>query len=121
MLPSHYVTFVDGVGIGKRKVKMHIQEECEYSVYTSVLKEVASYENEELSTVDIMTNARHGWRKNAKDTSVVAIGEKTHEVLSCEHVTKSNDSVTERHKRFGTEKNLSTSTEPKCNRTYSCS
>ena len=26
--------------------------------------------------IEIMTDARHGWRKNAKDTSVVAIGEK---------------------------------------------
>lgn len=114
MLPSHYVRFVDGAGIGKiskqkrhaffKKVKMHIQEEYEDSVYTSVLEEVASYENEELGTVDIMTDARHGWRKNAKDTSVVAIGEKTHKVLSCEHVTKSDDSVTQRHERFGTEK-----------------
>ena len=51
-----------------------------------------------------MTDARHGWRKNAKDTSVVAIGEKTHKVLSCEHVTKTDDTVTQRHERFGTEK-----------------
>jgi hypothetical protein len=28
------------------------------------------------SKIDIMTDARHGWHKNAKDTSVVAIGEK---------------------------------------------
>jgi hypothetical protein len=44
-----------------------------------------------------MTDARHGWRKNAKDTSVVAIGEKTHKVLKCEHVTKTDDLVTQRH------------------------
>ena len=51
-----------------------------------------------------MTDARHGWRMNAKDTNVVAIGEKTHKVMSCEHVTKSDDTVTKRHERFGTEK-----------------
>ena len=84
-------------------LKKHIQEEYEDSIYTSVLEEVASYENE-LGTVDIMTDARHGWRKNAKYTSVVAIGEKTHKVLSCEHVTKTDDTVTQRHERFGTEK-----------------
>ena len=113
MLPSHYVRFVDGAGIGKiskqkrqaffQNIKKHIQEEYEDSIYTSVLEEVASYENE-LGTVDIMTDARHGWRMNAKDTNVVAIGEKTHKVLSCEHVTKSDDIVTQRHERFGTEK-----------------
>jgi diacylglycerol kinase len=50
---------------------------------------VASYEDFE--TIDIMTDARHEWRKNAKDTSVVAIGEKTHKFLKCEHVTKTDD------------------------------
>lgn len=102
MLLSHYVRFVEDAGIGKisnqkkdmHSLKMHIQEKYKDPVYTSVLEEVASYENEELGTVDIMTDARHGCRKNAKDTSVVAIGEKTHKVLSCEHVTKSDDYVT---------------------------
>lgn len=69
MLPSRYFRYVDGAGIGKiskqkrhaffKKVKKkHTQEEYEDSVYTLVLKEVASYENEELGTVDIMTDAR---------------------------------------------------------------
>jgi hypothetical protein len=47
---------------------------------------------EDLETIDIMTDARHGWHNNAKDTSVVAIGEKTHKVLKCEHVTKNRRS-----------------------------
>jgi hypothetical protein len=41
-----------------------------------LLEEVASYDD--LETIDIMTDARHGWHKNAKDTSVVAIGENKH-------------------------------------------
>ncbi|KAH3831630.1 hypothetical protein DPMN_104900 [Dreissena polymorpha] len=44
-----------------------------------------------------MSYARHGWRKNAKDTSVVAIGERRHKVLKCEHVTKADDKVSRRH------------------------
>ena len=40
-----------------------------------------------------MTDARHGWRKNAKDSSVVAIGEKTHRVIKCENVTIQDDLV----------------------------
>jgi hypothetical protein len=44
---------------------------CNDSIETALLEEVASYED--LETIDIMTDARHGWRKNAKDTSVVAI------------------------------------------------
>ena len=49
-----------------------------------------------------MTDARHGWRKNAKDTSVVAIGEKTHKVLQCQHVTKADDAVTQCREMKGT-------------------
>ena len=57
---------------------------------------------EELDGIDIMTDARHGWRKNAKDTSVVDIGEKTHKVLKCQHVTKADDAVSQRHEMKGT-------------------
>ena len=63
-----------------------------------------------------MADARHGWRKNAKDNSV-AIGEKTHKVL-CEHVTKTNDTVTQRHGRFGTEKYISTFENLICSSSY---
>ncbi|CAC5407084.1 unnamed protein product [Mytilus coruscus] len=34
--------------------------------------------HDDLDGINIMTDARHGWRKNAKDTTVVALGEKTH-------------------------------------------
>ena len=51
-----------------------------------------------------MTDARHGWRKNAKDSSVVAIDERTHKVLTCEHVKKSDDPVSQRHEKVGTER-----------------
>jgi hypothetical protein len=44
------------------------------------------------------------WRKNAKDTSVVAIGEKTHKVLKCEHVAKTDDLVTQKNEKIGTER-----------------
>lgn len=44
---------------------------------------------EELNGIKIVTDARHGWRKNAKDIfSVVAIRENSHKVIDCVHVTK---------------------------------
>lgn len=114
MLPSHYVRFTEGAGIGKiskqsrqkffNEMKEHIQREYDDSTHTATLEEVAAYENEELGTINIMSDARHGWRKNAKDTSVVAIGEKSHKVLSCQHVTKSDDVISQRHEKLGTEK-----------------
>ena len=45
--------------------------------------------------INSMSDARHGWRKNAKDTSVVTIGEKSHQVLHHAHVTKQDDHVTQ--------------------------
>ena len=56
--------------------------------------------------ISIMTDAHHGWRKKAKDSSIVAIGEKTHRVIKCEHVTKKDDPVSQRHEKNGNWKNL---------------
>ena len=43
-------------------------------------------------------------RKNAKDTSVVIIGEKSHQVLVHEHVTNADDPITQRHETLGTKR-----------------
>ena len=56
----------------------------------------------ELTGIEIMTDAWHGWRKNAIDTSVVAIGEQTHKVLQYQNVTKADDPVSQRHEMKGT-------------------
>ncbi|CAC5378964.1 unnamed protein product [Mytilus coruscus] len=110
ILPSDYKRFVSGSGIGMlneenrtsffNKHQQHIQEEYNECIDTALLEEIASYED--LDSIDIMSDARNGWRKNAKDTSVVAIGEKTHKVLKCEHVTKAHDIVSQRHEKVGT-------------------
>jgi hypothetical protein len=47
--------------------------ECVHSIDNAVNDEIASYE--ELDGINIMTDTRHGWRKNSKDTSVLALGE----------------------------------------------
>ncbi|CAC5410013.1 unnamed protein product [Mytilus coruscus] len=113
ILPAVYKRFAQGSGIGVISDEnrtsffnvhsQHIQEEYKYSTDIALLQEIASYEELD-SKIDIMSDARHGWRKNAKDTSVVCIGEKTHKVISCEHVTKTMDPVSQRHERLGTEK-----------------
>lgn len=55
------------------------------------------------STVEILTDARHGWRKNARQTDVVCIGNRTKKVLHVEMVTKDNDPAAQRHEKLGTE------------------
>ena len=51
------------------KHKVAIQEEYNDSIQTALQEEIGAYED--LSTgIDIITDARHGWRTNAYDTSV---------------------------------------------------
>lgn len=54
--------------------------------------------------IDIITDARHGWRKHAKDSNIVCIGQASHKVLNDVHVTKSDDPVSQRHEMVGTRK-----------------
>jgi hypothetical protein len=66
ILPSDYKCFANGAGIGIineenrttffKQHKQHIQQECNDSIETALLEEVASYED--LKTIDIMTDAR---------------------------------------------------------------
>ena len=112
LLPVHYTRFVNAAGIGCitkenrtkffRRYKEHAENECVSSLENAINDEIASYE--ELDGINIMTDARHGWRKNSKDTTVVALGDKTHKVMDCEHVTKAQDKVSQRHERLGIEK-----------------
>ena len=72
------------------------------SIEEALHEEIGSYES--LNGINIMTDARHGWRKNAKDSSIVAIGEETHKVLNCCHITKQDDICSQRHELKGTQK-----------------
>ena len=118
MRPSHYERFVQGAGMGKvdfrdRKAFLQrhipaIDEEYEDSLETALNEEVACYNidqsDNEWQGIDIKTDARHGHRRNAKDTSVVAIGDQTSKVLSHIHITKQEDPVTQKHEKAGTDK-----------------
>ncbi len=113
LLRIRYMRFCDAANIGtirairdgKRNlplIEFHnsaIQVEYDESTEKSLL-EVGLYEHMS-EGINIITDARHGWRRNAKDTSVVAIGEKTHKVIHHEHVTKQDDHVTQRHEALG--------------------
>ena len=115
VLPSKYERFVSTTGIGKigaltlrqflDEHKLHIDAVYEESLQYGMLLEIGSYDvSEDPHGIEVMTDARHGWRKNAKDTSVVAIGCRSHHVLQHIHVTKADDLCTQRHERIGTKK-----------------
>lgn len=112
MLPIHYKRFCKGALIGvisarkrktvEQKYLSHVTNIFNESIEQALHEEIGSYED--VDGIDIMTDARHCWRKNAKDSSVVAIGEKTHRVLQCVHITKQDDIVSQRHEAKGTER-----------------
>ena len=84
MLPVHYTQVSKASCFGvisksKRKRLTQGYSNSLQAVYNSSLEEslhmkIGSYED--LGGIDIMTDARHGWRKKAKDSSVVELGEK---------------------------------------------
>ena len=111
MIPSQYQRFCEGVGVGAIPQKAM---DCITKEYAECVKEemVASCSqaiNEEQASssddgITIVTDARHGWRKNAKDTDVVCIGYSTHKVLCSSHITWIDDHCTQRHELIGTKR-----------------
>jgi len=80
-----------------------VHKEKEYSCEDALMSEIGSSFDDD-GEIGIMTDARHGWRRNAKDTNVICIGQKTHKVIKDIYVTKSDDPVTQRHEMLGTKK-----------------
>ena len=83
--------------------RISIASVCQESLSNAMQMEIGCYDiTDEWCGIEIMTDVRHGWRKNAKVTSVVAVGNKYHHVLQHVHITKEDDLVTQRHERIGT-------------------
>ena len=80
-----------------------VHEVAEESQKDALYLEIASTEDID-DGIDIMTDARHCWRSNAKFSDVVCLGEKTHKVLKIETVSKSEDPCSGRHEMVGTKK-----------------
>ena len=111
ILPVQYERFCSAAGIGnvgntylKKVASVYCDvtdEQAKKSMEGAIMEEIASGD---LTGINIMTDARHGWRRNAKDTDVVCIGEKTHKVLSLEHVTRREEPSSQKHELVGTRK-----------------
>ena len=54
-----------------------------------------------ISGINILTDARHSWRKNAKFSDVVCLGSRTHKVLKLETISKEDDFCSQRHELIG--------------------
>ena len=72
------------------------------SVADSLLEEIAAQEYcGSIGGINILTDARHCWRKNAKFSDVVCLGSQTHKVLKLETITKEDDKVSQQHELVG--------------------
>ena len=88
---------------------------------SSETMETARNQEVDLSThegIDILTDARHGWRKNCRQTDDVGLGGATKKVIKLETMTKKDDSVAQRHELLGTQRiyNYLQNTQTKINK-----
>lgn len=113
ILPNQMERFAEALGFGKisgvesktsvEKYRNIVSIEKKKSCENALMEEIG-YSNDDHGAIGIMTDARHGWRRNAKDTNVICIGQNSHKVIKDIHVTKSDDPVTQRHEMLGTRK-----------------
>lgn len=83
--------------LAKESIKDAINEEVTAEVLKAEENDVPFY------GINIMTDARHGWRRNAAQSDVVAIGQTHHRVVGLAVVTRQDDPVSQRHEIRGVE------------------
>ena len=112
ILPNQYLRVAEAAGIGKLSdvylseffenykecVKTLADESCVDALY----KEIVAFP--EMDGINILTNARHGTRRNSKYTDVVCIGAESHKVLRIETITRADEPCAQKHELLGTKK-----------------
>lgn len=120
MLPNQYQKFTQAANIGvlgekyigglQKNYSKVVEAETTASVQDALLEEIASTamtvetDEEVFDGIGIVTDARHCWRKNAKFSDVVCMGEKTHKVLKVETISRMEDPCSQRHELAGVRK-----------------
>ena len=82
-----------------------VEEEYTKCCNEALLEEIGQtvlHEDDMYHGIHIMTDARHGWRRNSRQTDVVCIGQYTHKVLLDAIVSKDDDISAQRHEKLGT-------------------
>lgn len=82
-------------------------ENCAYkstenAVSLEIGQSVANNENTaEFQGIDIITDARHGTRKNSAYSDIIALGGVTHRVVSAKTVSREEERISQRHELVG--------------------
>lgn len=113
LLPNQIERLQDGMGFYGHQLPEEkdlfsryaevVRLEKNISCDNALLEEIGS-SLEEDGAISILTDARHGCRRNSKDTNVVCIGSSSHKVIREEHVTKTDDQCSQRHELIGTKR-----------------
>ena len=117
MLPNQYHKFCNTSEIGNLNEKylselqktysLVVKQEHDKSIALAMQEEIAftaaSVDEPEdvLDGIGIITDARHCWRKNAKFSDVVCLGNCTHKVLRTETIGRDDDPCSQRHELAG--------------------
>ena len=117
---SQYKRFCDASGIGSCAESAF---ENHYDLYCDRIQKLANgsmeeainnevtYEmlqsderGEEYHGINILTDARHGWRRNAAQSDIVALGHSQHRVVGLVTVMRADEPVSQRHEMVGVRK-----------------
>ena len=112
MLPYQYEKFSNFADIGLTKEEFragavpsysHVVNAPENESKRNALNEEKDKTgNSAENWIGIMTDARHGCRKNSYHSDVLALGIESHKVIAHQHVTKNDERCSQKHELHGT-------------------
>ncbi|XP_070567203.1 uncharacterized protein [Ptychodera flava] len=76
-----------------------VAEAAQESKENALLEETASYY--EVGEIEVMSDARHATRKNAKQSEIVFLSDRTHKCIFNAVITRDEDDCTQRHEMGG--------------------
>ena len=74
------------------------------SIVTARREEVQKSKDCDENGISIMTDARHACRKNSFHSDHIAIGQKTHKIIDVQHLTKREETSSQKHEALGCSK-----------------
>ena len=74
------------------------------SVSTARREEIEQSEKCNENGISIMTDARHACRKNSYHSDHIALGQKTHKIIHVQHITKREETSSQKHEALGCRK-----------------
>lgn len=112
MLKVQFEKFVRFSNIGSYHVETFKKVIVAFGAIVGLLKIESIHEviynetiiEDNVKKICIETDARHACRKNSVHSDVVALGSRTHKIVSIVHVTKKDEPSSQKHELYGTKK-----------------